>query len=51
MVTETSKKTESVPKLRIKLKAYDHKIIDKSAQQIIDVAIMIELVKLIFLPV
>ena len=38
MVTETSKKIESVPKLRIKLKAYDHKIIDKSAQQIIDVA-------------
>lgn len=26
------------PKLRIKLKAYDHKIIDNSARQIIDIA-------------
>ena len=31
--------TESVmPKLRIKLKAYDHKIIDNSVRQIIDIA-------------
>ncbi|MEK7061730.1 MAG: 30S ribosomal protein S10 [Patescibacteria group bacterium] len=31
--------TEEVkPKLRIKLKAYDHKIIDNSARQIIDIA-------------
>jgi len=27
-----------LPKLRIKLKAYDHKIIDNSARQIIDIA-------------
>lgn len=32
------KKTE-LQKLRIKLKAYDHKVIDKSAQQIVDMAI------------
>jgi len=31
--------TEAKPKLRIKLKAYDHKIIDNSARQIIDIAI------------
>jgi small subunit ribosomal protein S10 len=38
---EESKKetTEEVrPKLRIKLKAYDHKIIDNSSRQIIDIA-------------
>ena len=29
---------EVKPKLRIKLKAYDHKIIDNSARQIIDIA-------------
>ena len=36
------KKTENkevAPKLRIKLRAYDHKVIDKSAQQIIDMAL------------
>ncbi|MFA5754787.1 MAG: 30S ribosomal protein S10 [Candidatus Paceibacterota bacterium] len=38
-MTETSKKTEHVSKLRIKLKAYDHKVIDKSAQQIIEMAV------------
>jgi len=27
-----------IPKLRIKLKAYDHKIIDNSVRQIIDIA-------------
>ncbi|MBM3206809.1 MAG: 30S ribosomal protein S10 [Candidatus Staskawiczbacteria bacterium] len=27
-----------IPKLRIKLKAYDHKIIDNSVKQIIDIA-------------
>ena len=34
------KKTEKevTAKLRIKLRAYDHKVIDKSAQQIIDMA-------------
>jgi len=34
-----SVKKEVIPKLRIKLRAYDHKVIDKSAQQIIDIAI------------
>lgn len=28
----------AIPKLRIKLKAYDHKIIDNSVRQIIDIA-------------
>lgn len=30
---------EAKPRLRIKLQAYDHKIIDNSARQIIDIAI------------
>ncbi len=34
-----STKKEVIPKLRIKLRAYDHKVIDKSAQQIIDIAV------------
>ncbi len=29
---------QTLPKLRIKLRAYDHKIIDNSARQIIDIA-------------
>lgn len=28
----------SIPRLRIKLKAYDHRLIDKAAQQIVDTA-------------
>lgn len=36
--TETPVQAVSFPKLRIKLKAYDHKIIDSSAKQIIDIA-------------
>ena len=38
--TETQKEEVqvSIPKLRIKLKAYDHKIIDSSVRQIIDIA-------------
>lgn len=37
--TEAEKSSEgSLAKLRIKLKAYDHKIIDSSAKQIIDIA-------------
>ena len=38
--TETSQEEAqvSIPKLRIKLKAYDHKIIDNSVRQIIDIA-------------
>ncbi len=38
---DTEKKAEGTPelsKLRIKLRAYDHKIIDNSAKQIIDIA-------------
>ena len=35
----TTKKTEEKARLRIKLRAYDHKVIDKSAQQIIDMAL------------
>ena len=33
------KKEESVPKLRIKVRAYEHKILDASVKQIIDTAI------------
>ena len=39
--TESSagqKQALAIPKLRIKLKAYDHKIIDNSVRQIIDIA-------------
>lgn len=37
-VSETKSKSEIMPKLRIKIKAYDHKIIDNSVKQIIDAA-------------
>ena len=33
------KKTETKPRLRIKLRAYDHKIIDTSARQIVDIVL------------
>lgn len=36
--TKKEEKVPSILKLRIKLKAYDHKIIDNSARQIIDIA-------------
>ncbi len=37
MTTKTKVKTEiSVPKIRIKLKAYDNKVLDKSARQIVE---------------
>ena len=39
MVGKKEKKVENKQKLRIKLKAYDHKVIDASAKQIIDVAL------------
>lgn len=35
---EKNSSEEASPKLRIKLRAYDHKIIDNSARQIIDIA-------------
>lgn len=40
VITETPKEASVavIPKLRIKLKAYDHKIIDNSVRQIIDIA-------------
>ncbi|MEK7541210.1 MAG: 30S ribosomal protein S10 [Patescibacteria group bacterium] len=38
MKLEKSAPEEVAPKLRIKLRAYDHKIIDNSARQIIDIA-------------
>lgn len=34
--TESEVKEEAKPKIRIKLRAYDHKVIDGSARQIID---------------
>ena len=37
-VTPKEEVTAAFPKLRIKLKAYDHKIIDSSVRQIIDIA-------------
>ena len=36
--TEQKPAEQALPKLRIKLRAYDHKIIDNSARQIIDIA-------------
>jgi len=35
----TAAEEETKPKLRIRLRAYDHKVIDKSCRQIIDVAL------------
>lgn len=36
---KTTEKSEVIPKLRIKLRAYDHKVIDKSAEQIVDMVL------------
>ncbi len=36
---EASKDEAVVPRIRIKLKAYDHKLIDQSAKQIVDAVI------------
>ena len=36
MVTKQPKPVEPTPRIRIKLKAYDNKIIDKSAKQIVE---------------
>ena len=38
VIIEKNTSEEARPKLRIKLRAYDHKIIDNSARQIIDIA-------------
>lgn len=39
MAKKKAEKAEEKPKLRIKLRAYDHKVIDNSAKQIVDIAI------------
>lgn len=39
MATAKSKKEEGKTRLRIKLRAYDYKLIDASAKQIIDIAL------------
>ena len=36
MAAKAPKKSEATQRIRIKLKAYDNKIIDKSAQQIVE---------------
>lgn len=36
MATKQPKQPEAAPRIRIKLKAYDNKIIDKSAKQIVE---------------
>lgn len=36
---ETKKVVEAKPRIRIRLKAYDHRVIDQSAKQIIDTAL------------
>jgi small subunit ribosomal protein S10 len=36
---DTEVKEEARPKLRIRLRAYDHKVIDNSTKQIVDVAL------------
>ena len=38
-VKKKEAEVELKPKIRIKLKAYDHKVIDNSARQIIDIAL------------
>lgn len=35
-MSTTKKKEDAKPKIRIKIKAYDHKIIDQSAKQIVE---------------
>ncbi len=34
-----AKKVDSKPRIRIRLKAYDHKVIDQAAKQIVDTAL------------
>jgi len=38
-MAEATKKTETKQRIRIRLKAYDHKVIDQAAKQIIDTAL------------
>ena len=39
MAEKTNEENESKPKIRVKIKAYDHKIIDQSAKQIVETAL------------
>ncbi|MDF1497798.1 MAG: 30S ribosomal protein S10 [Patescibacteria group bacterium] len=39
MVEKTKQENESKAKIRVKIKAYDHKIIDQSAKQIVETAL------------
>ncbi|HZJ34803.1 MAG TPA: 30S ribosomal protein S10, partial [Candidatus Angelobacter sp.] len=39
MAEKAKAKEEQSPRIRIRLKAYDYKVIDQSAKQIIDTAI------------
>lgn len=39
MATTKAKEETSAPRIRIRLKAYDHKIIDAAAKQIVDTAL------------
>jgi len=36
---KTAKENQILPKIRIKIKAYDHRVVDSSAKQIIDVVL------------
>ena len=39
MAEKTNEENESKPKIRVKIKAYDHKVIDQSAKQIVETAL------------
>ncbi|OGF63811.1 30S ribosomal protein S10 [Candidatus Giovannonibacteria bacterium RIFCSPHIGHO2_02_42_15] len=39
MAEKTAEKIEELPKLRIRVRAYDHKILDASAKQIVETAL------------
>lgn len=39
MIAKKQEETEVMPRIRIKLRSFDHKIIDKSAKEIIDVLV------------
>jgi small subunit ribosomal protein S10 len=39
MPENTKGESESKPKIRVKIKAYDHKVIDQSAKQIVETAL------------
>ena len=39
MAEKTNEESESKPKIRVKIKAYDHKVIDQSAKQIVETAL------------